>query len=72
MSLKDKLEIGLKPDAPYRKDNLPEGQQDDAACEDAAIPGSSPAVERAREECDDDQLDRIRKPVEEITDQRKK
>lgn len=24
MSLKDKLEIGLKPDAPYRPDNLPE------------------------------------------------
>jgi len=31
MSLKDKLEIGLKPDAPYRKDNLPEFQQDEAA-----------------------------------------
>jgi hypothetical protein len=30
MSLKDKLEIGLKPDAPYRKDNLPEFQQDEA------------------------------------------
>ena len=27
MSLKDKLEIGLKPDAPYRPDNLPEHQQ---------------------------------------------
>ena len=26
MSLKDKLEIGLKPDAPYRPDNLPEHQ----------------------------------------------
>jgi hypothetical protein len=70
MSLKDKLEIGLKPDAPYRKDNLPEGQQDDAACEDAATPGNSPAVERAREECDDDQLSRIRKPIDEVTDRR--
>jgi hypothetical protein len=28
-SLKDKLEIGLKPGAPYRKDNRPEFQQDD-------------------------------------------
>ncbi len=26
MTLKDKLEIGLKEDAPYRKDNLPENQ----------------------------------------------
>jgi hyperosmotically inducible protein len=24
MSLKDKLELGLKPDAPYRRDNLPD------------------------------------------------
>jgi hypothetical protein len=27
MSLKDKLEIGLKEDAPFRKDNLPESQK---------------------------------------------
>ena len=26
MTLKDKLEIGLKEDAPFRKDDLPEGQ----------------------------------------------
>ena len=26
MTLKDKLEIGLKPDAQYRKDNLPDAQ----------------------------------------------
>lgn len=26
MTLKDKLEIGLKPDAQYRKDNLPDDQ----------------------------------------------
>ncbi len=26
MTLKDKLEIGLKEDAPYRKDNLPADQ----------------------------------------------
>ncbi len=27
MTLKDKLEIGLKEDAPFRKDNVPESQQ---------------------------------------------
>jgi hypothetical protein len=27
MTLKDKLEIGLKDDAPFRRDNLPEFQQ---------------------------------------------
>lgn len=32
MSLKDKLEIGLKPDAPFRPDNLSEFQRDDEAC----------------------------------------
>jgi hypothetical protein len=26
MTIKDKLEIGLKEDAPYRKDNLPDSQ----------------------------------------------
>lgn len=51
MSLKDKLEIGLKPDAPFRKDNLPDFQQDDPACDVAATPGDTPAVERARKEC---------------------
>jgi hypothetical protein len=38
MSLKDKLEIGLKPDAPFRKDNLPDFQKDDPACDAAATP----------------------------------
>ncbi len=51
MSLKDKLEIGLKPDAPYRKDNLPDFQQDDPACEVAATPGDSPALHEARKDC---------------------
>ena len=53
MSLKDKLEIGLKPDAPYRQDNLPDFQQDDPACVSAAEPGDAPDVEQAREECTD-------------------
>jgi hypothetical protein len=51
MSLKDKLEIGLKPDAPFRKDNLPDFQKDDPACDDAATPGDGPSVERARKDC---------------------
>ncbi len=52
MTLRDKLEIGLKPDAPYRQDNLPEAQQDDPECVAGAIPGTDPAVEKAREHCD--------------------
>jgi hypothetical protein len=53
MSLKDKLEIGLKPDAPYRPDNLPDFQANDPACREGATPGESTPVEQAREECDD-------------------
>ena len=52
MSLKDKLEIGLKPDAPYRPDNLPEFQRDDPSCKEAATPGESGDLEQAREECE--------------------
>ena len=51
MSLKDKLEIGLKPDAPFRKDNLPDFQKDDPACDAAATPSDTPPVERARKDC---------------------
>jgi len=53
MSLKDKLELGLKPDAAYRPDNLPEHQQEDPACEVAGQPGESATVENARDACDD-------------------
>ena len=53
MSLKDKLEIGLKPDAPYRPDNLPEHKQDDPACAEGATPGEGATTEAARQECDD-------------------
>lgn len=53
MSLKDKLEIGLKPDAPYRPDNLPDFQANDPACREGATPGKAAATEEAREECDD-------------------
>lgn len=52
MSVKDKLEIGLKPDAAYRPDNLPEFQQDDPNCIEGATPGDSPAQQNARHKCD--------------------
>ncbi len=53
MSLKDKLEIGLKPDAPYRQDNLPDSQKDDPACQEGATPGVAPAAGAARDACDE-------------------
>ena len=53
MSLKDKLEIGLKPDAPYRPDNLPDFQQDDPACQDGSQPGDSARLRHDRDQCDD-------------------
>lgn len=46
MTLKDKLEIGLKEDAPYRKDNLPEFQV--RGPEIPAGPGRSPTIPMAR------------------------
>lgn len=51
MSLKDKLELGLKPDAAYRPDNLPDFQKGDPACEVAAEPGESVRQRRARVAC---------------------
>ena len=46
MTLKDKLEIGLKEDAPYRKDNLPDDQV--RGPETPAGPGRSPEIPAAR------------------------
>ena len=46
MTLKDKLEIGLKEDAPYRKDNLPDDQV--RGPEIPAGPGRSPEIPLAR------------------------
>ena len=53
MSFKDKLEIGLKPDAPYRDENLPDIQKDDPDCRDSAEEGSAPQLEAKRERCTD-------------------
>lgn len=63
MSLKDKLEIGLKSDAPYRADNLPDFQKDDPSCQIAATPGESAAVRRAREKCATPPVARTRRPA---------
>ena len=70
MSLKDKLEIGLKPDAPYRKDNLPEGQADDPSCAEGSEPGDAADTKQARDECDDQPPRPVTKPVDKITDRR--
>jgi hypothetical protein len=48
MTLKDKLEIGLKEDAPYRKDNLPENQV--RGPEIPAGEGRSPEIPAARKD----------------------
>ena len=48
MTIKDKLEIGLKPDAPYRKDNLPDAQV--RGPEIPAGPGRSPEIPAARDD----------------------
>lgn len=48
MTLKDKLEIGLKPDANYRKDNLPESQVRGPLVD--AGPGRSPVVPAAADD----------------------
>jgi hypothetical protein len=51
VSIKDKLELGLKPDAPFRADNLPEFQKFDPDCQIAGEPGESARQRRARDRC---------------------
>jgi hypothetical protein len=46
MTWRDKLELGLKEDAPYRKDNLPESQV--RGPEIPTGPGRSPEIPLAR------------------------
>ena len=46
MTWKDKLEIGLKEDAPFRKDNLP--LQEIHGPQRATGPGRSPEIPQAR------------------------
>jgi len=51
MTLKDRLEVGLKEDAPYRRDNLPNAQI--AGPEMSADAGRSPVVLAARKAAQD-------------------
>ena len=48
MTWKDKLEIGLKEDAPYRNDNLPETQV--RGPDVPSGPGRSPEIPAARQD----------------------
>ena len=48
MTWRDKLEIGLKEDARFRKDNLPAGQV--RGPEISSGPGRSPVIPAARED----------------------
>ena len=50
MTIKDKLEIGLKEDAPYREDNLPDSQV--RGPEIPTGPGRSPEIPLARSDND--------------------
>jgi hypothetical protein len=51
MTWKDKLELGLKNDAPFRKDNLPESQV--RGPEVPAGPGRSPIIPAAIEDAEE-------------------
>jgi hypothetical protein len=64
-TLKDKLEIGLKPDAPYRQENLPDEQKDDPSCQEGAKPDDAPSTERARDACDAGDGSRAKPPRKE-------
>jgi hypothetical protein len=48
MTWRDKLELGLKDDAAFRKDNLP--PEEVRGPEEAAGPGRSPVIVEARDE----------------------
>ena len=61
MSFKDKMEVGLKPGAPYRTENLPEIQQDDPDCQEAGQPGDSERLRAAREACENPAKPGVRK-----------
>lgn len=77
MTWKDKLEIGLKNDAPFRKDNLPEAQV--RGPEIDAGPGRSPIIPAAISDALDPEQPTIpddrpteKQPDEDFTDHPKK
>jgi hypothetical protein len=55
MTWMDKLELGLKEDAPFRRDNLPESQV--RGPETPSGPGRSPGVPLSREDDADPSLE---------------
>lgn len=66
MTWKDKLEIGLKEDAQYRKDNLPARQA--RGPEKPAGPGRSAEIPKARRDADQASMQpknrpKVRKPL---------
>ena len=67
MTWKDKLELGLKNDAPFRKDNLPE--QEVKGPEVPAGPGRSPIVVEAVLEHDDKEREEKADAEDEIPDE---
>jgi hypothetical protein len=70
MTWKDKLEIGLKNDAPFRKDNLPESQV--RGPEIPAGPGRSPIIPAAIEDAENPVQPTIpddREPMDEQKDE---
>jgi hypothetical protein len=60
MTWKDKLEIGLKDDAPFRKDNLPRFQVRGKRV--PAGPGRSPEIPDARQDAADEKRP-VRRPA---------
>jgi hypothetical protein len=67
MTWKDKLELGLKNDAPFRKDNLPEKEVHGP--EVPAGPGRSPVVVDAVVEHDEKKRKEIEEAEEKLPEQ---
>ena len=67
MTWKDKLELGLKNDAPFRKDNLPEQEVKGPVV--PAGPGRSPIVVDAVVKHDDKESEEVADAEDEIPDE---
>jgi len=68
MTWRDKMEIGIEKDAPFRRDNLPESEQDAGPAVPAG-PGRSPVVPAAKDAAAQappatDKGERLRRPNE--------
>lgn len=69
MTWKDKLEIGLKEDAPYRKDNLPEQQV--RGPEVPAGKDRSPVIPAAAEEAKNTPPPPVTPPADKLPEEKK-